>query len=80
MCCVVKAQGRRINITETSMEKVKREQEIEFSVINTEGVRFSAPAHFPWAYPIFYTMGIGSLFRGGRGLKRPGVALTTHPI
>jgi hypothetical protein len=77
--CVVKTQGRRTKIKETITEKVKMEQEIEFRVILTEGVRFSAPAQFPWAYPVFYTMGIGSLFPGGGGLKRPGCGVNRPP-
>jgi len=40
------------------------------------GVRFSAPVHSgPEAQPPSYTMGTGSF----PGVKRRGVALTTHP-
>ena len=38
--------------------------------------RFSAPVQTgPWAYPASYTMGTGSFL----GVKRQGVAFTTHP-
>jgi hypothetical protein len=40
------------------------------------GARFSAPVQTgPGAYPASYTMGTGSF----PGVKRPGVALNTHP-